>query len=146
MKQTDEVVVKYAGNEPRKAHVTDAAFDLRAAQDKWIEPGGTELVRTGTQVLVPEGYVGMVCSRSGLAAKHAVCVLNAPGIVDPHYIGDVSVVLHNAGHWPFSVRTGDRIAQFMVMPLAGTRFEFAGKLDDQKLERGDKGFGSSGIA
>lgn len=122
-----------------------AAYDLRASEDGWIASGQTLLVRTGVKVAIPKGYVGEVCSRSGLALKHNVFVLNAPGLVDSDYRGEVGVVLHNASphhHPDFIIKKGDRIAQLMFKKVADTEIELVDSLDE--TDRGEGGFGSTG--
>lgn len=139
------VEVKYQGNKPEKQRKQDAAYDLRAQSKGVIPPGTHKLVRTGTQVAVPEGYVALVCSRSGLANKFGVAVKNSPGIVDPDYIGDVGVILENAGKEAFFYDEGDRIAQLLFLQVADVKLAKSQKELTSSV-RGDKGFGSSGVA
>src|ERR1035437_145960 len=105
---------------PKKATPGSAGVDLKAwleNEDDEIEmgPGQTCLIKTGFKWAIPLGFVGMVCSRSGLAAKNSVFVLNAPGIIDSDYRGDVGIILHNAGKDVFKVHNGDRIAQMVII-------------------------------
>lgn len=137
--------IKYVGEKPKKQRPQDAAFDLRAWGDGIIPPGKHRLVKTGTQVAIPEGYVGLVCSRSGLANKFGVSVKNSPGIVDPDYTGDVGVILENSGREAFFYEAGDRIAQLLVVGTPEVKFSKSQK-DLESSVRGDKGFGSSGVA
>lgn len=139
------VEIKYRGNKPERQRKQDAAFDLRAWGEGVIPPGTHQLVKTGTKVAIPEGYVGLVCSRSGLAYKFGVFVLNAPGIVDPDYTGDVGVILENSGKEAFFYEEGDRIAQLLIMETPDVKFSKAQKELTSSV-RGDKGFGSSGAA
>lgn len=139
------LTIKYRGNKPERQRKQDAAFDLRALEGTIIPPGTRQLVATGTQVAIPEGYVGLVCSRSGLANKFGVFVLNAPGIVDPDYIGDVGVILENVGKEAFFIEPGDRIAQLMVLETPDVKFSKSQKELTSSV-RGDNGFGSSGVA
>lgn len=139
------VEIKYQGNKPERQRKQDAAFDLRAQRSGILPPGRRELVETGTHVAIPEGYVGLVCSRSGLAYKFGVFVLNAPGIVDPDYIGDVGVILENTGEEAFFYEAGDRIAQLLIMETPDVKFSKSQK-ELKSSVRGDKGFGSSGVA
>ena len=127
---------------PAKAKKGDAAYDIKAIMAASIPPGGRALIRSGLRVAIPDGYVGMVCSRSGLALKHGVCVLNAPGIIDPGYRGDVGVILCNTSDQYFDVRPGDRIAQLMFVQVEHPDFKFTQLSDD--TPRGTSGFGSSG--
>jgi len=107
-----------------------------------IAPGGTAMVPTGFAIALPEGYEAQIRPRSGLAAKHAVTVLNAPGTVDADYRGEVKVMLINHGTAPFEIRRGDRIAQMVVAPVTSVQFNVQESLDE--TERGDKGHGSTG--
>ena len=139
------LTIKYQGNKPERQRNQDAAFDLRARGDGIIPPGTRKLVATGTEVAIPEGYVGLVCSRSGLAYKFGVFVLNAPGIVDPDYIGDVGVILENTGKEAFFFEEGDRIAQLLIMETPDVKFSKSQKELTSSV-RGEDGFGSSGVA
>lgn len=128
---------------PTRAHPGDAGLDLASAEDLEIPPGGRALVDTGLAVALPSGTVGMVCPRSGLAAKHGITVLNGPGIVDAGYRGPVKVALHNTDPVePFALRRGDRIAQLVVVPFLAPALREVDELDD--TQRADAGFGSSG--
>jgi len=128
---------------PAYAHPGDAGADLCAAEDVVLPPGGRATVGTGLAVAVPDGHAAFVHPRSGLAARHGITVVNAPGTVDAGYRGEVRVVLLNTDrHEPFTVRRGDRIAQLVVQPVTRVRF-----LDVQELPptpRGEGGFGSTG--
>jgi dUTP pyrophosphatase len=122
----------------------DAAFDLYSVEDVIIRPGHTVPVGTGIAVELFRTEVGLVCPRSGLAAKNAVTVLNAPGIVDPNFRGEVKVILHNASPtFDYHVKVGDRIAQLLVLSLP---FCIAQEVDEltEDLYRGQEGLGSSG--
>lgn len=130
------------GNIPKKQHQADAGFDLEANADIRIPVGSWTLVPTGTRLQIPEGYVGKVCSRSGLALKHGVAVLNAPGIVDAGYQGDVGVVLINHGVEPFEVKKGERIAQLLIEKLP--EVTIVGGEIQSPSDRGEGGFGSTG--
>lgn len=130
------------GNIPKKQHQADAGFDLEANADIRIPVGSWTLVPTGTRLQIPEGYVGKVCSRSGLALKHGVAVLNAPGIVDAGYQGDIGVVLINHGIEPFEVKRGERIAQLLIEKLPEITI-ISGDIQSPS-DRGEGGFGSTG--
>ena len=111
-----------------------------------IEPGGTARVPTGLQIALPAGHEGQVRPRSGLAARHGVTVLNAPGTIDEDYRGEVQVLLVNHGPESFSIATGDRIAQLVIAPV--TQVEVEAVKDEAALggtERGRGGFGSTGV-
>jgi dUTP pyrophosphatase len=128
---------------PAYAHPGDAGADLCAAEDVVLPPGGRATVGTGLAVAVPAGHAAFVHPRSGLAARHGITVVNAPGTVDAGYRGEVGVVLLNTDrHEPFTVHRGDRIAQLVVQPVTTVRF-----VDVEELPptpRGEGGFGSTG--
>ena len=130
---------------PLPAYATDGAagMDLLAAAALVIPPGGRALVPTGLCVALPPGWEMQVRPRSGLALKHGVTVLNAPGTVDEDYRGEVGVILLNAGDAPFAVARGDRVAQAVFAPVARVAWEEAESLDG--TARGAGGFGSTGI-
>ncbi len=130
---------------PVQAHPGDAGLDLSAVEALEIPPGGRALVHTGLAVEIPEGYEGQVRPRSGLALRHGVTVLNAPGTIDSGYRGEVCVILANLGDAPFAVEPGMRVAQLVIAPVAIPAVEVAdGGLSAS--ERGAGGFGSSGVA
>lgn len=125
------------------AHANDGGADLRSNEDTIICAGSQTLVHTGVRLAIPAGYVGLVCPRSGLALKHNITVMNAPGVIDANYRGEVGVILRNMGEQAFEIHEGDRIAQIVFLPYAHMQFEPVNELDS--TERGEKGFGSSGI-
>ena len=128
---------------PAYAHAGDAGADLFAAVDVALPPGGRALVRTGVAIALPEGYVGLVHPRSGLAHRLGVTVLNAPGTVDAGYRGEILVNLVN--HDPAETATiarGDRIAQLVVQRVERADFECVDELSDSS--RGIGGHGSTG--
>ena len=128
---------------PHRAHPDDAGLDLASAEELEIPAGGRALVDTGLAVALPAGTVGMVCPRSGLAARHGITVLNGPGIVDAGYRGPVKVALHNTDPTePFTLHVGDRIAQLVIVPFLAPALEEVEDLD--ATARADAGFGSSG--
>lgn len=127
---------------PVRATVNASCFDIHADMEGTIPPGGRMLVKTGWAVAVPPGYEVQVRSRSGLALKHGVAVLNSPGTVDADYRGEVGVILMNHGSESFVFHHGDRIAQMGVY-----RVEMCAAVEVEKLEetaRGAGGFGHSG--
>ncbi|WP_102960303.1 dUTP diphosphatase [Mangrovicella endophytica] len=121
-----------------------AGADLRAAlgEPLVIEPGARALVPSGLAVEIPQGFEIQVRPRSGLAAKHGVTVLNAPGTIDSDYRGELMAILVNLGPEPFTIRHGDRIAQLVVAPVVQASFDGAEALSD--TARGSGGFGSTG--
>jgi dUTP pyrophosphatase len=128
---------------PTYAHDGDAGADVGAAVDVLLPHGSFVAVPTGTRVAIPRGFVGLICPRSGLAARHGVTVLNAPGIIDSGFRDEIKVVLINHGSQSFQLHAGDRIAQILIMPIAYATFVSVDSLD--ATERGDGGFGSTGV-
>ena len=128
---------------PARAYDGDAGLDLAACERVVIEPGGRAAVGTGLAVAIPEGHAGLVVPRSGLAAKHGIAIVNAPGLVDAGYRGELKVLLLNTdAAEPFTVEPGMRIAQLVVVSLPGVRLVEFDELPAS--ERGAGGFGSSG--
>lgn len=123
-----------------------AGLDLPAAVNEplTIAPGARALVPTGWKVALPPGFEGQVRPRSGLALRHGITVLNAPGTVDADYRGEIGVVLVNHGDAPFVVRRGDRIAQLVIAEVAHAEVTVVESLDD--TPRGAGGYGSTGVA
>jgi dUTP pyrophosphatase len=119
-----------------------AGMDLRAADDHVLKPGSRTLMPTGFAIALPQGFEAQVRPRSGLAVKHGVTVLNAPGTIDSDYRGEIKVPLINHGEADFVISRGDRIAQMVVAPVTQARWREAATLDD--TARGASGFGSSG--
>ena len=107
-----------------------------------IAPGGTAKLRTGLALAIPQGYVGLVCARSGMACKRGLAPANKVGIIDADYRGEVMVFLHNHGDEPQVVEPGDRVAQLMVVPVAAPEIEVVDALPE--TVRGAGGFGSTG--
>ncbi|MBP7125779.1 dUTP diphosphatase [Myxococcota bacterium] len=127
---------------PRYATEGSSGMDLASDEDLELQPGQRALVSTGFAVAVPPGLELQVRPRSGLAARHGVTVLNAPGTVDSDYRGEVKVVLVNLGEAPFPVHRGDRIAQAVLCPVV--RADPEEVLDLDRTDRDDGGFGSTG--
>jgi dUTP pyrophosphatase len=130
------------GFEPSYAKAGDAGADLRSTKKVSIAPGARELVPTGVSIALPEGFVGLVHPRSGLALKHGVTVLNAPGTIDAGYRGEIMVTLYNSSAERFNVEVGDRIAQLLIQSVERARFISVEKLPES--DRGQAGFGSTG--
>ncbi len=130
---------------PGYATAQSAGMDLLAAvtEPVTIEPGGRVLIPTGLCVALPPDHELQVRPRSGVALKHGVTVLNAPGTIDADYRGEIGIILHNASGAPFVVQRGDRIAQAVLDPVLSAAWMLSDALDD--TTRGDGGFGSTGI-
>ena len=127
---------------PALAMPGDAGLDLRASEAVTLEPGGRRLVPTGLAVAIPEGHAGFVLPRSGLAMQKGVTVLNAPGLIDSGYRGELRVLLINHGADAVAIERGERIAQLLVQPVAHARLVEVERLPDSA--RGEGGFGSTG--
>ena len=129
---------------PAYAKPGDAGADLRSRIDFDLEPGERALVPTGVAIALPEGYVGLVHPRSGLATKNGITIVNAPGTVDSGYRGELMVTLLNTDKTKsFHVQRGDRIAQLIIQKYEHATFTVVDELE--QTERGSSGFGSSGI-
>ena len=128
---------------PSYAHEGDAGMDVRSVEELELAPGARALVHTGLVMMLPPGWEAQVRPRSGLALKHGVTVLNAPGTIDAGYRGEVGVILVNFGDRPFKVSKGDKVAQVVVAPV--TRAEIVETSELDETERGAGGFGSTGV-
>ena len=128
---------------PKYAHgpAEDAGMDLHAVEEVLLEPGAPRLVPTGLTIEVPSGYEAQVRPRSGLALKHAITIPNAPGTIDPGYRGELRVILLNLGREPYTIHSGDRIAQMVIARYEAIDWQ-EGELSESS--RGTGGFGSSG--
>jgi dUTP pyrophosphatase len=130
---------------PERAYEGDAGLDLAACEAVELGPGERAVVGTGLAVAIPEGYGGFVQPRSGLAARHGITIVNAPGLIDAGYRGELRVVLLNTdSRQPFVVEPGMRIAQLVVLPLPVLEIVEADELPE--TERGARGFGSSRVS
>jgi dUTP pyrophosphatase len=128
---------------PAYAHGSheDAGMDLCAVEDVTLEPQKPRLVPTGLTIELPAGFEAQVRPRSGLALKHAIAMPNAPGTIDPGYRGEIRVILVNLGREPYTIHSGDRIAQMVVARYEAVEWLEAPLADSR---RGEGGFGSSG--
>ena len=128
---------------PERAHPGDAGVDLRATIELTLKPGERAVIPTGVAVAIPAGYAGLVQPRSGLAARHGVGVVNAPGLIDSGYRGEIKVIAINLDpDEPFEIRRGDKIAQLVIYPVPETAWR---EVDELPMsQRGAAGFGSSG--
>ena len=127
---------------PSYATAHAAGLDLRADEDFSLAPGERRLVPTGLAIAVPEGHEAQVRARSGLALKHGIALVNAPGTIDADYRGELKVLLVNLGDEPFAAQRGERIAQLVVAPVARVEVREVAELPDSA--RGAGGFGSTG--
>jgi dUTP pyrophosphatase len=127
---------------PARAYAGDAGLDLTTCERVELAPGERAVVPTGIAVAIPEGYAGFVQPRSGLAAREGITIVNAPGLIDSGYRGEIRVVLLNTdGRETFVAEPGERIAQLVVLPVPG--FELVEVSELPASERGARGFGSS---
>jgi len=128
---------------PERANPGDAGVDLRSTVDVVVAPGERAIVPTGIALAIPEGYAGLVQPRSGLAARNGVSLVNAPGLIDAGYRGEVKVIVINHDRAePFEVHRGDKVAQLVVYPVPQVAWREVPALPGS--ERGSAGFGSSG--
>ncbi len=132
-----------AASPPARAHDDDAGFDLFAAETAELRPGELAAVGTGIAVAIPTGHAGLVLPRSGLARKHGITLVNAPGLIDAGYRGELRVLLLNTDRAaPFTVRPGDRIAQLVIVRHETPELVESAELGE--TSRGAGGFGSTG--
>jgi dUTP pyrophosphatase len=128
---------------PSRAHPDDAGLDLHALQDATLAPGGRVQIPTGIAIEIPTGYAGLVVPRSGLAARHGIALVNAPGLIDAGYRGELRVLLLNTDRASeYRVFAGDRIAQLVIVGVAPASVTEVSELTESA--RGAAGFGSSG--
>lgn len=137
------VVVEEGAQAPFYAHEGDAGMDLRINEDVWLQPMERRLVGTGLRVAIPEGCVGDVRPRSGLASKTGVTVINTPGTIDSPYRGELGITLVNLSKKPVMLRKGDRVAQLVVTEFVRCDVVVVDSLDE--TVRGEGGFGSTGL-
>lgn len=133
------------GQAPTRAHEHDAGYDLRAAEALRIGPGERASVGTAISVAIPEGHAGLVLPRSGLAARNGIALVNAPGLIDSGYRGELRVLLLNTDRdAAFEVAVGDRIAQLVISRVEAVEFVEASELTE--TARAGGGFGSTGVS
>ena len=139
--------IKFTGPQPTRATSGSAAYDLRYTPKDGdsivVRSNDTEVLPTGLSIELPEGYAALVCSRSGLATKHGIHVLNSPGVIDSDYRGEIGVILHNNSDYSVIFRAGDRIAQLMIVPVLSVEWVSVDALGE--TDRGSGGFGSTGV-
>ena len=130
---------------PERAHAGDAGYDLRSVEEVELGPGNRALVRTGISVAIPEGYAGLVLPRSGLALRHGISLVNAPGLIDSGYRGEILIPLINHDREEtFGVEKGMRVAQLVLVRAGEAAFLEVEGLETGTDGRGEGGFGSSG--
>ena len=128
---------------PEYQNKRDAGLDIRSNEDKKVRAFSWETIGTGLYIIIPFGYEGQMRTRSGLAAKHGVQVLNSPGTIDSGYRDELKVILINHNHWAYDVKKGDRIAQLVISPMTQAKFEEVYELNKDD-DRGG-GLGSTGV-
>jgi dUTP pyrophosphatase len=128
---------------PTRAHPGDAGLDLYAVQEATLEAGERARVRTGIAVEIPPGHAGLVIPRSGLAHRYGISIVNAPGLIDADYRGELQVLLLNTGAEPFAIAPGERIAQLVIVAVALPEIVEVPELTE--TARGAGGFGSTGM-
>lgn len=147
MSDSVEVLVKQLDNNielPKYAYEGDAGTDLRASEHVVLQPGQRAMVACGIAIAIPDGYCGLVIPRSGLAAKHGISIVNAPGLIDSGYRGELKVILINLDpSEAFTIEPGDRIAQLVISKVPTVHLSVVDTLPDS--QRGEGGFGSSGV-
>lgn len=134
-----EVMLDSGAYAPKRAHKADAGLDLRSPITIRIEPGEAAVIDTGVHMAIPEGYVGMLKSRSGLNVKYG---LQNEGVIDSGYTGSICVKLYNHGKNPILIESGDKISQIVILPIITPEIELVDEL--KQTERGNNGFGSTG--
>lgn len=134
-----KVVLDPGAKMPTRAHCYDAGLDLYAMEDGYIRCNQSRTFDTGTHVEIPEGYVGLVKSKSGLMCNHGIIT---DGTIDAHYTGPIKVCLFNHGGSKYEVKKGDKIAQLVIVPCLLPELELVDSLEE--TDRGDNGFGSTG--
>lgn len=128
---------------PEYAYPGDAGLDLRSTVDCCLAPGRREMIPTGIQLAIPNGFAGFVLPRSGMAAKHGLSLVNTPGLIDSQYRGEIVVVAINLdAKTAIEIKRGDRLAQLVILPVPKVSLVEVDEFAD--TERSDKGFGSSG--
>ena len=136
------LIIAEPGQYPTRKYPEDAGADLKAAHDALVNPGKTEMVGTGVRALIPYHYAGFVFARSGLASRHGIRPANCVGVIDHQYRGEIMVPVHNDVDDAYQIKTGDRIAQLVVMRVELPQFVTVERLPNS--DRGEGGFGSTG--
>jgi len=132
--------------DPQYAYPSDSGFDLYSTEEVEITPFGRKLIPTGLHIDIPEQYELQVRTKSGLALKDGIMVLNSPGTVDNGYTGEIQVIIFNANNLPTTIKKGQKIAQAVFSPVACGKWINFNKVENiNDKDRGDKGFGSTGV-
>lgn len=132
--------------DPNYAYETDSGFDLYSTEEMWVFPSDRILVPTGIHVDIPDGYEIQVRSKSGLALKQGLMVLNSPGTVDQGYTGEIQVIIFNTSKDRIKIEKGQKIAQAVLCPVvSGKWINLVEKKEINSKDRNEKGFGSTGI-
>ena len=126
---------------PEYAHLGDAGMDFFSVEDLKIKPGERIVCQTGIAMRIPEGYVGLIWDKSGVASKSGIKTMG--GVVDSGYRGEVGVILQNLSKKDYNIKSGDQVAQMLIQKVESPKIEEVGELDN--TERGEDGFGSTGI-
>ena len=145
-----KVEVKYVNGsdykEPEYAYESDSGFDLRSTEEVWIQANDRKLIPTGLRFDIPDGYEIQVRSKSGLALKQGLMVLNSPGTVDNGYQGEIKVILFNTTTERIKIEKGQKIAQAVLSPVLCGKWVDLIKVEElEEKDRNDKGFGSTGL-
>ena len=135
-----KVMLDYGAITPTRAHADDAGLDLYSPGNEMIPPGGSVVIETGVHIQIPKGYMGKIEARSGLNVRHDII---CTGVIDAGYAGQIIVKLYNLGDGPYTVHTGDRIAQLVILPCETPDVEVVDSFIE-RTERGNNGIGSSG--
>jgi len=141
-----KVQIVNKSNNPLPTYQTKGSvgFDLQANEECELSPQERKLVSTGLYISIPEGFEGQVRPRSGLAIWSGLTILNTPGTIDSDYRGEIKIILYNSGFGHIFIKPGDRIAQLIITPIERVELELVEELDS--TERGEDGFGSTGIS
>jgi dUTP pyrophosphatase len=132
--------------DPKYAYESDSGFDLYSTEDTWIFKNDRKLISTGIHLNIPEGYEVQIRSKSGLALKQGLMVLNSPGTIDQGYLGEIQVILFNTSNDKVKIEKGQKIAQAVLCPVvSGKWVNFIEKNKLEEKDRNSNGFGSTGI-
>lgn len=133
-----KIKIEEGGFEPLRGHATDAGLDLRSPIDVWVHPGQHVKIDTKIRMAIPDGYVGLITSKSGLMLKG----ITSRGTIDSSYRGTIGAVLYNHSQEGYAVHAGDKVCQIVIIPIVLPEIEYVDQLDE--TERNEGGFGSTG--